>query len=188
MSNDAVATARACGVEVVELIARSAGDFDVVRVLVGEGMRVGVGQIADVNDVIRAAAAGADFVISSHRPEGMCDAAHERGLAAITGALTPQEIVDAVAGGADAVRLFPARSLPPLYVQDLLGVFDGVPFVVTEGVAPEGSAVVRWLDAGVMAVGIGDQLGTALTVGEVEVARRAKQISTSVNERHRHRP
>lgn len=175
-SADAVATARACrdaGCVTVELTFSTPGVLDAVRLLVDEGLTVGVGTVRTTEQVARAAAAGAAYVVSFCRPPGFLRAAADLGLTAISGALTPHEVAAAVDEGAEAVKLFPARLLQPAYVRDLHSVLGPIELMVTGGIAPQVADVRAWLDAGAFCVGIGGQLGTAARDGAASVRERA---------------
>jgi 2-dehydro-3-deoxyphosphogluconate aldolase/(4S)-4-hydroxy-2-oxoglutarate aldolase len=88
--------------------------------------------------------------------------AHAEGIAAIPGALSPQEILDAREEGADAIKLFPARAVQPAHITDLLAVMPDLRLFATGGIAPSPQEVARWLHAGAIALGCGaPQLPTA---------------------------
>jgi 2-dehydro-3-deoxyphosphogluconate aldolase/(4S)-4-hydroxy-2-oxoglutarate aldolase len=174
---DAVATARACargGMEVVELTGSTPGVLDALRRLGDDGLVLGLGTITAAEQVAPAAEAGAWFVVSFTAPEEMVRAAARCGVAAIPGALTPTEVFACMGAGADGVKLFPARAVPPAYVSDLLSVMPALPVIVTGGLRASADGVLPWLDAGALAVGLGTDLGTAAGVGEAEVERRAR--------------
>ena len=70
----------------------------------------------------------------------------------IPGALTPTEIEVAWRAGAALVKLFPARSVGPRYVADVLKPLRDVPLLCTGGVTVDNAA--EYLAAGATAVGI----------------------------------
>lgn len=183
---DAVDTARAAasaGMTVVELTTSIPGALEAVRKLAADGLVVGLGTVREASQVDDAARAGARFVVSFHRPAGLVERAHELGLAAIPGALTPHEIAAAQAEGADAVKVFPAHLVGPDYLADLEPLVGGLRAVATGGVPPTAAGLGEWLRAGALAVGLGSALGTAARDGAAEVARRcesALQVASAV--------
>lgn len=179
-SADAVATALACrdaGASVVELTYSTPGVLEAVAELTAAGMRIGVGTVRTPHQVSDAVGAGASFVVSFHRPIGFLAAAAESGVLAIPGALTPHEVAAALDEGAQAVKVFPARLVPPSYLGDLRAVLGDVPLLVTGGIDAERAAIKPWLDAGAWCVGIGSQLGSALRDGPAEVSRRVAALT-----------
>lgn len=183
-AGDAVATARACqagGCLSVELTWSTPGVLDAVRTLVADGLVVGLGTLRTPRQVAQAAEAGAAYVVSFHLPTGFVEAAHEHGLPAVPGALTPHEVAAAVDAGADAVKVFPARLVVPGYLRDLRAVLGEVDLLVTGGVAPQAEDVRTWLDAGARCVGIGGQLGTASADGAAAVQQRAAALCAGLS-------
>lgn len=176
-AEDAVATARACaavGLTVVELTCTTPDVFAALEALRDDDVRAGLGTVTSADEVRRAAAAGAEFVVSYTNPTGMVEAAHAAGLTAVPGALTPTEVAACLRDGADAVKLFPARAISPAHVRDLRAVMPGVALMATGGVAA--ADIPAWLAAGVDAVGVGSELGTVARDGADAVRERAAAL------------
>jgi 2-dehydro-3-deoxyphosphogluconate aldolase/(4S)-4-hydroxy-2-oxoglutarate aldolase len=174
-AEDAVATARAAGaagMRVVELTLTTPGVHEALRELRDGELVLGLGSLLERDDVARAVAAGAEFVVSFGSVSSLAAAAHGAGVPAIVGAFTPGEVLAATAAQADAVKIFPARLASPAYLRDLQAVLPNVRLMPTGGIDP-GSASA-WLEAGAWAVGIGGALGTAASVGAAEVERRCR--------------
>jgi 2-dehydro-3-deoxyphosphogluconate aldolase/(4S)-4-hydroxy-2-oxoglutarate aldolase len=112
--------------------------------------------------------------VSFCTPEAFVAMAHDHGVPAIPGALTPGEVAACERAGADAVKLFPASLLSPAYVHELRAVMPKVRVVVTGGLKADPASLQPWLSAGVLATGVGGSLGTVATVGAAEVQRRAQ--------------
>jgi 2-dehydro-3-deoxyphosphogluconate aldolase / (4S)-4-hydroxy-2-oxoglutarate aldolase len=174
--HDAVETARACaraGMRVVELTHTTPDVERAVATLRDEQLVVGVGTVTDSGQVRRAAAAGASFVVSFATPDGVVETAERLGLLAIPGVFTAGEALTARGQGAVAVKLFPARALPPACVGDLQAVMPGLEIMATGGLAIADGSAQRWLAAGALAVGLGSELGSVARHGADEVTRRA---------------
>lgn len=174
---DAVATARACadaGMRVVELTRTTPDVEQALERLRDDDLVLGLGTVTHRDQVRDAARAGARFVISFAAPVGMVEVAHELGIVAIPGALTPSEIAACVDEGADAVKLFPARELSPAYLRDLHAVLPDLRATATGGLQATADSAGAWLAAGAIAVGIGSELGSVARDGVAEVCRRAR--------------
>ncbi|MFQ5966494.1 MAG: bifunctional 4-hydroxy-2-oxoglutarate aldolase/2-dehydro-3-deoxy-phosphogluconate aldolase [Acidimicrobiia bacterium] len=132
------------------------------------GVAVGAGTVLSEDQVAAASDAGAEFLVSPVTDPHVLGAARQRGLFIIPGAATPTEIREAVALGADAVKVFPADALGgPDYLRAILASLGPVPLVPTGGVNPENGA--DYLQAGAAAVGVGSSLfpSDALETGDV---------------------
>ena len=174
-AEDTIATARAAaaaGCRVVEVTMSTPGVEAAIGPLVADGLLVAVGTVRDAAYVPRLADAGASLVVSFWRPPGFVAAAAAAGVPAIPGGFTPQELAEALADGAAAVKLFPASLADPSYLPALRPLLPELRLLVTGGIEPDG--VRPWLDAGALAVGLGSSLGTSATVGADEVERRCR--------------
>jgi 2-dehydro-3-deoxyphosphogluconate aldolase/(4S)-4-hydroxy-2-oxoglutarate aldolase len=172
------------GIRSLELTLTTEGALDVVERLaarVPDGTDIGVGTVLRADDVDRAVAAGARFVVSPSVDPAVIEAATRHGIASYPGAFTPTEIHAAWAAGASAVKLFPAGALGPDYLRAVRAPLPGIPLVPTGGIAVE--AVGAWLAAGATAVGLGSPLiGDALARdGDLDaLARRARAVCAAV--------
>jgi 2-dehydro-3-deoxyphosphogluconate aldolase/(4S)-4-hydroxy-2-oxoglutarate aldolase len=144
------------GISQLEITLDTPGAMEVVEAENAAGRPVGIGTVVTGEDVKRAAAAGAAFVVSPAVTTEMVGTAVDLGIDAIPGAFTPSEILLARDLGATAVKLFPAPVGGPAYVRALRGPIPAVPFVPTGGVAIED--VRAYLDAGASCVGLGGEL------------------------------
>jgi 2-dehydro-3-deoxyphosphogluconate aldolase/(4S)-4-hydroxy-2-oxoglutarate aldolase len=133
----------------IESIARYVRDL-------GSDYTIGIGTVTDGNTALRAIEAGAEFVVSPVFQEEMLEVALSRGVLAIPAAYGPTEIWRAGAMGADAVKLFPARSLGPSYVRDILGPLPGIKIIPAGGVDAEN--VGSYISAGAVAVFSGSSI------------------------------
>ena len=159
------------GLEVIELTASTPGWEDAVHTLRGEqtGLAVGVGTVRHPDAARRAAAAGADFLVTPHTVAGLREAAGE--VPVIEGGFTPGEVLAAADHG--VAKLFPAHVGGPRYLRSLLAIEPAARIVPTGGVALED--VPEWLAAGAFAVGVGGGLEPS--------ARTAEQLARLREER-----
>lgn len=150
----AAEAAMAAGIDAVEITLTVPGAVDVIAELAGRGTPVGVGTVLDASDVAPAVRAGATFVVAPDTDELVVRAAQDHGVAVVPGALTPTEVQRAHKLGADAVKLFPARSAGgPGYLIELRGPLPHIPFVVSGGVSAE--TAPEYFAAGAVAVCVG---------------------------------
>jgi len=117
---------------------------------------VGAGTVLTAEQANAAAASGASFIVSPNRNVSVIQATVAAGMVALPGCQTPSEIVEAVAAGAQAVKLFPAEVLGPAFVRALRGPLPNVRMAPTGGVTPAIAAQYR--AAGAWAVGVGSDL------------------------------
>ncbi len=114
---------------------------------------IGVGSVRSAEQAIAAIQAGAQFVVSPNTDCEVTDACKAVGIPFMPGAMTPTEIAHAWKLGAAAVKVFPARSLGPTYVSDVLAPMPDIKLMPTGGV--DASNMEAYLKAGAVAVGIG---------------------------------
>ncbi|MBA2456465.1 MAG: bifunctional 4-hydroxy-2-oxoglutarate aldolase/2-dehydro-3-deoxy-phosphogluconate aldolase [Nocardioidaceae bacterium] len=135
---------------------------------------VGAGTIRSVDDSLRAAESGADFLVSPGSPPRLIEAMLATGRLVLPGVLTPTEVMHARSLGVSAVKLFPAALVGPNGLRALLGPFPDVAFVPTGGITMD--EVVTWLDAGAHAVGLGSTLAPASLSGDIPAQELALRV------------
>ncbi|HSL73699.1 MAG TPA: bifunctional 4-hydroxy-2-oxoglutarate aldolase/2-dehydro-3-deoxy-phosphogluconate aldolase [Ilumatobacteraceae bacterium] len=141
------------GVATIEVTATTPDHLRVIEVMSAvEGVVVGVGTVLTAAQVHDARAAGARFVVTPVRVPEVERSCADLAVPLITGAMTPTE-VHAAAAMAAVVKIFPARSLGPSYVADLLGPFPHLALAPSGGIGPD--EVDPYLRAGALAVGLG---------------------------------
>lgn len=149
----------AAGVDVVEVTLNTQGALEMVRTLIehfGDRLVIGAGTVLSTEAAQGAIAAGARLIVSPHLDEAIVRLAVAREIAVIPGAFTPTEIYRAWTSGASLVKVFPAGSVGPRYIRDLLAPLDQVPLVPTGGVNLENAA--DFIKAGAAALGLGSAL------------------------------
>ena len=142
------------------------------------GALVGAGTVLDQASLAAACDAGAAFLVSPHTDEGLLDAARERDVPFLPGALTPTEVVRAHRAGAACVKLFPGSAVGPGYVKALRGPLPHIPLMPTGGV--DENNLGEWFAAGVVAVGMGGSLATGTPEAVEAAARRVSAALRAV--------
>jgi 2-dehydro-3-deoxyphosphogluconate aldolase / (4S)-4-hydroxy-2-oxoglutarate aldolase len=155
----------AAGVGVVEITLDSRHSEDVIAACCERGdVSVLAGTVRTVDDVERARAAGAEAcVCPTFRPDVIARSL-ELGLPVIPAALTPSEIDAAHQAGAALVKVFPAGSLGPGYLRQVLAPLADVRVLATGGI--DAGNARTYLDAGAHAVAVGSAVTTAPDPGE----------------------
>lgn len=171
---------RAGGLPIVEIALTVPGAVQLIERLCqsyGAAVVVGAGSVLNAAAAQACIDAGARFVVSpAHDPDTIsCCRAQE--VPVIAGALTPTEVVQAWAAGADLVKVFPADAMGGArYIKSLKAPMPHVELVPTGGVTLATAA--EFIDAGAAAIGVGSDLASvdAIRRGapeEVSAAARA---------------
>ncbi|HZA72850.1 MAG TPA: bifunctional 4-hydroxy-2-oxoglutarate aldolase/2-dehydro-3-deoxy-phosphogluconate aldolase [Propionibacteriaceae bacterium] len=162
------------GIQTLELPLTSPAALDAIRRtadLAGDRALVGAGTIRTVDDARRAVDAGARFLVLPALTLPVLEHAVAHDIAVLPGAMTPTEISTALAAGAQLVKLFPAVTLGPEFLRQVLVPLRELAAVPTGGIELEHAQ--EWLDAGAVALGVGSPLsGEALEYGDVDQLRK----------------
>lgn len=114
---------------------------------------IGTGTLLNVQQLQSAIASGAQFLFTPHLDSAMIQAAQQKDVPIIPGALTPTEIVTAWSQGASCVKVFPVQAMGGAdYIKSLQGPLGEIPLIPTGGVTLENAK--EFLEAGAIAVGL----------------------------------
>lgn len=120
-------------------------------------MSLGAGTVMTKAQADLAAQAGAQYLISANTDPEIIRYTRELGLVSMPGAMTPSEIAQAYAAGADFVKVFPAGDLGAGYIKALSGgPYPHIPLLAVGGVSEKNAG--EFLKAGALGVGIGGNL------------------------------
>jgi 2-dehydro-3-deoxyphosphogluconate aldolase / (4S)-4-hydroxy-2-oxoglutarate aldolase len=148
------------GIPVAEITMTVPGALRVIERCVarfGDQLLVGAGSVTDASIGIEAINAGSLFVVTPTVKLEVIDAGKSRACLTIAGAMTPTEILAVWEGGADAVKVFPAKALGgPAYIRMVHEPLPQVLLVPTGGVSIE--TLPEYFKAGVPFVGAGGDL------------------------------
>jgi 2-dehydro-3-deoxyphosphogluconate aldolase/(4S)-4-hydroxy-2-oxoglutarate aldolase len=183
----AVATAEALvrgGIPTFEVTCDSPGALDMIGVIsrsLGSRAFVGAGTVLDADTAQAALDAGARYLVSPHLDADLVRSFAERGVPWIPGAFTATEVLAAWRAGAIVVKLFPAGSVGPGYLKDLLGPLRSIPLMPVGGVTLDNAP--DFLAAGAWGLGMGSALvdNKLVQAGRFdEIEARAKRLSDLV--------
>jgi 2-dehydro-3-deoxyphosphogluconate aldolase/(4S)-4-hydroxy-2-oxoglutarate aldolase len=132
---------------------------------------IGLGSVRSLEEVKIAIDCGAQFVVSPITSVPIIDYCKQNKTIVCPGAYTPTEIAMGWDAGADMIKVFPARSLGPNYIRDVLAPMPYLKLMPTGGV--DLSNIDAYFKAGAVAVGIGSQLldPLALRTGDWDKVR-----------------
>jgi len=175
------------GISVIEVTLDSPDAYGTIAALRRQYGRlaVGAGTVRTREMAVRAADAGAQFLVSPSLEPEVIETAALRGLPMIAGAMTPTEIVQAYTRGSVMVKVFPAGPLGPDYIRLLLSPLKDIPLVPTGGVTAANAG--GFIAAGAAAVGIGSSLLGPRAQDRAWLQAEAKALVKAVQEgRSRH--
>ncbi len=149
------------GVRIVEFTLTTPGALELVTEFAARTLApiddlatplVGAGTVLRVDEVERAAAAGACFVVSPVFDPVIVQAAVAADLAVLPGVHTPTEMLAAWRAGAQLLKLFPVPAFGPQWLRSVLAPLPWLEVVPTNGVDLDNAAA--WIDAGALAIGL----------------------------------
>lgn len=138
---DAVPLAQALvegGLPCAEVTFRTAAAEESIRVMTTEypDMFVGAGTVLTIEQVDRAVAAGAKFIVSPGFDPEIVDYCLEKEIPVFPGCITPSEVAQAVKRGLKVVKFFPAEQFGGVAtIKAMAAPYVGLKFMPTGGVS-----------------------------------------------------
>ena len=177
------------GISALEITLRTPAGLDAISAMkqaFPESM-IGAGTVCSKQDYDRAAAAGADFIVSPGATDALFGAADHHALPFLPGAVTASEILNAIENGYSVLKFFPAETSGGApAISALEGPFPGVSFMPTGGITRDKLGTYLALNS-VSAVGgswltpkqmIADQAWDDIYAEAVETVAQAEAIKT----------
>jgi 2-dehydro-3-deoxyphosphogluconate aldolase / (4S)-4-hydroxy-2-oxoglutarate aldolase len=130
---------------------------------------IGLGSVRTLDEAKLAVESGAQFVVSPITSITIIEYCKQNGIGVCPGAFTPTEIAMAWEAGADIVKVFPARSLGPNFIRDVLAPMPYLKLMPTGGI--DLNNIQSYFQAGALAVGIGSQLLDPIAIRDHDWAR-----------------
>ena len=127
---------------------------------------IGAGTVLSEQDAKKSVAAGAQFLVAPGVNVAMIETALSENVLPIPGVLTPTDIMQALAAGANFLKLFPASVLGVSYLNSVKDVFPAAAWMPTGGIGLNNAQ--EWLEAGVVTLGAGG----SLTKGPIDSAQQ----------------
>nr|WP_130836447.1 bifunctional 4-hydroxy-2-oxoglutarate aldolase/2-dehydro-3-deoxy-phosphogluconate aldolase [Lachnoclostridium sp. Marseille-P6806] len=138
---DAVPLAKALcegGLPCAEVTFRTAAAEEAIRSITETfpDMLTGAGTVLTTEQVDRAAAAGAKFIVSPGLNPKIARYCVEKGIPVVPGCATPSEVEQAIEYGLDVVKFFPAEQAGGLaYIKAISAPYTGMRFLPTGGIS-----------------------------------------------------
>jgi 2-dehydro-3-deoxyphosphogluconate aldolase/(4S)-4-hydroxy-2-oxoglutarate aldolase len=147
------------GLTNLEITMNSAGVEETIAFLsqkFGDKLNIGAGTVCDTQDLEKALAAGAQFIVTPILDEEVIRECVRQQIPVFPGAYTPTEIYKAWKLGASMVKVFPASKLGPEYIKEVLAPLNTIKLMPTGGVTLDNCT--DFLKAGAKGLGMGGQL------------------------------
>jgi 2-dehydro-3-deoxyphosphogluconate aldolase/(4S)-4-hydroxy-2-oxoglutarate aldolase len=178
---DALVAGGVRGIEITYTTPKAEEVVATLKRTYGLSIALGMGTLTELEQVDRALAAGAQFLVSPHCEPVLGQRMVASGLPAMIGALTPTEVLQAHRLGADVIKIFPGSLGGPAYLQSLRGPFPQIRMMPTGGVNL--TNVGEWFAAGAVAIGVGSELCPASWAKEgrfADITARAREFVAAV--------
>jgi 2-dehydro-3-deoxyphosphogluconate aldolase/(4S)-4-hydroxy-2-oxoglutarate aldolase len=171
------------GLRLVEVTLTTPGALAAIKSTAGSGAAalIGAGSVRTPADVELAVAARAEFLVTPTLDRETLATAQAHGVPVVCGAYTPTEIHQAATCGAVLVKVFPASTLGPAYLTEVLAPMPDLRLVPTGGVSR--ANMTGWFAAGASAVAIGSGLVGTDDIAEErwsDVRERAAAVVAAV--------
>lgn len=138
-------------------------------------VKIGVGTVTSVEEVIEATKIGAEFIITPAYDEEIVRYCIDNNITIIPGVFTPSDVMKALNNRISLMKLFPANAMPLNYIKSLKGPFPSANFLAVGGVKLE--TLKDYLDAGFVGVAPGsDFVNRGATSKDLsKIAEKAKE-------------
>ncbi len=148
------------GIKAVEITMTVPGGLEIIRELAEKyrdsDLMIGAGTVIDAETARLAVLNQAEYIISPNLDIKVIETCHRYNKVCIPGAMSVTEIVQAMSGGADLVKVFPASILGPEFIKAVRGPLPHAMMVPTGGVSIDN--IETWFEAGAAAVAVGGEL------------------------------
>lgn len=149
-----------------ELTNRDSKAFEVFNKLVPfvssefPDLTFGAGTIIDAETAGKFIDAGAEFIVAPIFDHPTLEVCLNRGVPYIPGTFSPTEMYQAHRAGCKMVKLFPAGTVGPDYIKNILAPLPQLKIVGTGGVQFDEVSLKKWFESGISALGIGSSVFT----------------------------
>ena len=167
------------GIQAIELTYTTPFIEDTFKALRNSDALIGAGTVLDAETARHAILNGAKFIVSPSYNGDIAIICNRYSVPYLPGCLTIKEMVTALEGGSDIIKLFPASQFEPSFIKSVKGPLPNVTIMPTGGVGL--ANMHEWLDAGAVAVGVGSDLNKAYAQdGYAGVVERAKAYTKNL--------
>ena len=167
------------GLPCAEVTFRTEAAEESIRIMASEfpEMFVGAGTVLTIDQVDRAVAAGAKFIVSPGFDTEIVDYCLSKDIPVYPGCITPSEVAQAVKRGLKVIKFFPAEQFGGVStIKALAAPYTGVKFMPTGGVSAKNLESYLSFDR-IVACG-----GSWMVKGDLVKAGKFDEIKTLVEE------
>ena len=167
------------GLPCAEVTFRTEAAEESIRIMAKEfpEMFVGAGTVLTIDQVDRAVAAGAKFIVSPGFDPEIVDYCLSKDIPVYPGCITPSEVAQAVKRGLEIIKFFPAEQFGGVStIKALAAPYTGVKFMPTGGVSAKNLESYLSFDR-IIACG-----GSWMVKGDLVKAGKFDEIKTLVEE------
>jgi 2-dehydro-3-deoxyphosphogluconate aldolase/(4S)-4-hydroxy-2-oxoglutarate aldolase len=162
------------GVKLIEITMTIPGALEILKETVqslrGKDVYIGMGTVLDAETARLAILSGASFIVSPGYDKASIDICHSYNVLSMPGAFTPNEIITAWKGGADIVKVFPAKIGGGAdYIRIIKEPFPQIEIIPTNGVDFDTAAA--YINAGALALGAGSCLVSKANIAGKEYGK-----------------
>ena len=128
------------GLPCAEVTFRTAAAEESIRIMTENfpDMLVGAGTVLTIDQVDRAVAAGAKFIVSPGLNPKIVKYCVEKGILITPGCANPSDVEQALEHGLEVVKFFPAEQAGGLnYIKAIAATYVGLKFMTTGGINPK---------------------------------------------------
>ncbi len=142
---------------------------------------IGAGTVLDPETARIAILAGSQYIVSPCLNMETMKLCNRYQIPCMPGAGSAKEVIEAMEGGADIVKVFPGETLGPNFVKALMGPLPQASLMPTGGVSIDN--VGDWIKAGCVAVGVGGNLTSGAGKGDYpSITTLAKEFIARIRE------
>jgi 2-dehydro-3-deoxyphosphogluconate aldolase/(4S)-4-hydroxy-2-oxoglutarate aldolase len=147
----------------------------------GTDIIIGAGTVLNCETAEKAIESGAQFVVSPYLNQSVAKLCIDKDISYMPGAMTLTETANCIEAGADIVKIFPGELFGPAIIKAFRGPMPKLQLMPTGGVSLDN--VHEWVNAGVVAVGVGSNLTSGAKIGDYEsITRIASQFVERINQ------
>ena len=147
------------GLTTLEITMNSEGATEIIsslNVRYGGQLNIGAGTVCTLKDLDKALKAGASFIVTPITDKRIIKECVANKIPVFAGAYSPTEIYKAWKFGASMVKVFPAGTLGPGYIKEILAPLNEIKLLPTGGVTIHNFS--DFLKAGAHGLGMGSHL------------------------------
>lgn len=162
----------------VEVTLNTTGALDCIAKLneiYGDTINIGAGTVTTLAEAKAAFKSGAKFLLGPCKfTKEILDFTAKTEILAIPGAMTPSEVSEMFAEGADIVKIFPAAVVTPRFFKDIQAPLGQLPLMAVGGISMDNAG--KFLASGASYLGIGSGMFNQEDIQNQDVKKLAASL------------